>query len=265
MLAGVSPRDWVYGSVSHTEACLLYNTCLCTCMAVVVMAGGESLCLKILQTSECVCCFWITFLNLHFKWYEYYVFHMFLPFFFKIDDKVSHIRNCNSTLDTNFGLDFYLQFSSVQFSRSVVSNSLRPHELQHARPPCPSPTPGVYSNSCPSSWWCHPAISSSVVPFSSCPQSLPASQSFPMSQLFTWGGQSTGVSALASFLPKNTQGWSPLGWTGWISLQSKGLSRVFSNTTVQKHQFFGAQLSFFGAQLSSPSNFHIHTWLQEKP
>ena len=116
MLAGVSPRDWVYGSVSHTEACLLYNTCLCTCMAVVVMAGGESLCLKILQTSECVCCFWITFLNLHFKWYEYYVFHMFLPFFFKIDDKVSHIRNCNSTLDTNFGLDFYLQFSSVQFS-----------------------------------------------------------------------------------------------------------------------------------------------------
>ena len=127
---------------------------------------------------------------------------------------------------------------SVQFIRSVVSDSLQPHESQHARPPCPSPTPGVYSNSCPSSWWCHPAISSSVVPFSSCPQSLPASESFPMSQLFAWGGQSTGISA--SVLPKNTQGWSPLGWTGWISLQSKGLSRVFSNTTVQKHQFFGA-------------------------
>ena len=111
-------------------------------------------------------------------------------------------------------------------------------ESQQARPPCPSPTPGVYSNSCPSSQWCHPAISSSVVPFSSCPQSLPASGSFPMSQLFTWGGQSIGVSASASALPMNTQDWSPLGWTGWISLQSKGLSRVFSNTTVQKHQFF---------------------------
>ena len=132
--------------------------------------------------------------------------------------------------------------SSVQLSRSVVSNSLRPRESQHARPPCPSPTPGVYSNSCPSSQWCHPAISSSVVP-SSCPQSLPASGSFPMHQLFVWGGQSTGVSASASVLPMNTQDWSPLGWTGWISLQSKGLSRVFSSTTVQKHQFFGAQLS----------------------
>ena len=127
---------------------------------------------------------------------------------------------------------------SVQFSHSVVSNSLRPHESQHARPPCPSPTSRVYSNSRPLSRWCHPAISSSVVPFSSCPQSLPASESFPMSQLFTSGGQSTGVSALASLLPKNTQDWSPLEWTGWISLQSKGLSRVFSNTTVQKHQFF---------------------------
>ena len=136
-----------------------------------------------------------------------------------------------------------LQFSSVQFSHSVVSDSLRHHELQHTRPPCRSTTPGVYSNSRPSSQWCHPAISSPVVPFSSCPQSLPASESFPMSQLFTWGGQSTGVSALASFLPKNTQGWSPLEWTGWISLQSKGLSRVFSSTTVQKHQFFSAQLS----------------------
>ena len=132
--------------------------------------------------------------------------------------------------------------SSVQFSSSVVSDSLQPHELQHTRPPCPSPTPGVHSNSCPSSRWCHPAISSSVIPFSSCPQSLPAPESFPMSQLFTWGGQSIGISALASFLPKNTQGWSS-EWTGWISLQSKGLSRVFSNPTVQKHQFFGTQLS----------------------
>ena len=128
---------------------------------------------------------------------------------------------------------------SVQFSCSVVSNSLRPHESQHSRPPCPSPTPGVYSNSCPSSRWCHPAISSSVIPFSSCPQSLPASGSFPMSPLFTWGDQCIGVSASASVLPMNTQVWSPLGWTGWISLQSKGLSRVFSNTTVQRHKFFG--------------------------
>ena len=132
--------------------------------------------------------------------------------------------------------------SSVQFSCSVVSNSLRPHESQHARSPCPSPTPGVYSNSCPSSRWWHPAISSSVVPFSSYPHSFPASWSFPMSQLFKWGGQSTRVSASASVLPMNTQDWSPLGWTGSISFQSKGLPRVFSNTTVQKHQFFGAQL-----------------------
>ena len=148
--------------------------------------------------------------------------------------------------------------SSVQFSRSVMSNSLRPNELQHAGPPCPSPTPGVYSNSCPSSRWCHPAISSSVVPFSSCPQSLPASGSFPMSQLFAWGGQSTGVSASVPVLPMNTQDLSPSGWTGWISLQSKGLSRVFSNTTVQKHQFFSTKLS-------SQSNSHIHTWPLEKP
>ena len=126
-----------------------------------------------------------------------------------------------------------MESSSVQFScRSVVSDSLRPHESQHARPPSPSPSPGVHSDSCPSSQWCHPAISSSVVPFSSWPQSLPASESFPMSQLFTWGGQSIGVSALASFLPKKSQGWSPSEWTGWISVQSKGLSRVFSNTTV---------------------------------
>ena len=129
------------------------------------------------------------------------------------------------------------QFSlRVQFSHSVVSDSLRPHESQHARPSCPSISPGVHSNSHPLSQWCHPAISSFVIPFSSCPQSLPASESFSMSQLFAWGGQSTGVSALASFLPKNTQGWSPLEWTAWISLQSKGLSGVFPNTTVQKHQ-----------------------------
>ena len=149
-----------------------------------------------------------------------------------------------------------IQFS--QFSRSVVSDSLWPHESQQARPPCPSPTPGAHSNSCPSSRWCPPAISSSVIPFSSCPQSLPASKSFPMSQLFAWGGQSTGVSVSASVLPMNTQDWSPLEWTGWISFQSKGLSRAFSNTTAQKHQFFGAQLS-------SQSNSHIHTWPQEKP
>ena len=145
-----------------------------------------------------------------------------------------------------------LRVRSDQISRSVMSNSLWPHESQHARPPCPSPTPGVHSDSRLSSQWCHPAISSSVVPFSSCPQSLPASESFPMSQLFTWGGQSTGVSASASFLPRKSQDWSPSEWTGWISLQSKGLSRVFSNTTVQKHQFFCAQLS-------SQSNTHIHT------
>ena len=148
--------------------------------------------------------------------------------------------------------------AQVQFSRSVVSDSLQPHESQRSRPPCPSPTPRVYSNSCPSSWWCHPAISSSVIPFSSCPQSLPASGSFPVSQLFTWGGQSIGISASVSVLPMNTQDWSPLGWTGWISLQSKGLSRLFSNTTVQKHRFFSAQLS-------SQSNSHIHAWPLEKP
>ena len=132
---------------------------------------------------------------------------------------------------------------SLQFTYSVVSDSLWPHESQHTRPPCPSPTLGVHPDSCPSSQWCHPAISSSLAPFSSCPQPLPASGSFPMSQLFASGGQSTGVSASASVLPMNTQDWSPLGWTGWISLQSKGLSRVFSSTTVQKHQFFGTQLS----------------------
>ena len=150
------------------------------------------------------------------------------------------------------------QYSPVQFSRSVVSNSLRPHELQHARPPCPLPTPGVYPNSSPLSRWCHPTTSSSVVPFSSRTQSFPVSGSFRMSQLFASGGQSIGVSASTSVLPMNTQDWSPLGWTGWISLQSKGLSRVFFNTTVQKHQFFSAQLSLW-------SNSHIHTWPLEKP
>ena len=134
-------------------------------------------------------------------------------------------------------------FSSLQFGCSVISDSLQPNESQHYGPPSPSPTPGVHSNSCPSSRWCHSGISSSVDPFSSCPQSLPASGSFPMSQLFSWGGQSTGVSISVSVLPMNTQDWSPLGWTGWISLQSKGLSRVFSNITFQKHQFFSAQLS----------------------
>ena len=143
-----------------------------------------------------------------------------------------------------------------QFSQSVVPDSLQPHELQHTRPPCSSPTPRVYSNSCPLCWWCHPTISSSVVAFSSCPQSLPASGSFQMSQLFASGGQSIRVSASTSVLPMNIQGWFPLGWTGWISLQSMGLSRLFSNTTVQKHQFFTAQLFLW-------SNSHIHT--MEKP
>ena len=148
-----------------------------------------------------------------------------------------------------------VQFSSVQFSRSVVSDC---DPMNCSTPGLPvQTTPGVHPNSCPFSRWCHPAISSSVVCFSSCPQPLPASGSFPMSQLFTWGGQSIGVSALASVLPVNTQDWSPLGWTGWISLQSKGLSKVFSNTTVQKHQFFGAQLSL-------QSNSHIHTRQLEK-
>ena len=147
----------------------------------------------------------------------------------------------------------------VHFSRSVVSSSLWTHGLQHTRPPYPSTTLRVYSNSCPLSRWCHGAISSSVIPFSSCPQSFHwSSGSFQMSQLFASGGQSIGVSTSTSLLPVNTQDWSHLGWTGWIFLLSQGLSRVFSNTTVQKHQFFGTQLS-------SQSNSHIHTWPQEKP
>ena len=140
--------------------------------------------------------------------------------------------------------------NSVTIRSVHLLSRVRPHELQHARLP--------YSHSCLLSWWCHPAISSSGVPFSSCPQPLPASGSFPVSQLFAWGGQSIGLSASTSVLPMNTQDWSPFGWTGWISLQSKGLARVFSNTSIQKHQFFGAQLS-------SQSNSHIHTWPLEKP
>ena len=166
-------------------------------------------------------------------WWKY--FHKKNPFPLFEDNCVflsnEHWTHLNSLLK--------LSFSSVQFSCSVVSDSLQPHELHHARPPCPSPTPGFYPNPCPLSWWCHPTISSSVVPFSSCPQSFPVSGSFQMSQLFASGGQNIGVSASTSVLPMKTQDWSPWGWTGWISLQSKGLSRVFSNTTVQKHQFFG--------------------------
>ena len=159
------------------------------------------------------------------------------------------------SLPSNHQASPFQWLSSVQFSPSVVSDALRPYESQHARPPSPSPTPGVLPNPRPSSQWYHPAISSSVIPFSSCPQSLPTSGSFPVSQLFTPGGQGIGVSASTSVLPMNTQDWSPLGWTGWVSLQSKGLSRVFSNTTVQ----------FFSVQLSSQSNSHIHTWPLEKP
>ena len=150
-----------------------------------------------------------------------------------------------------------LTFNHIQFSRSVMSNSLPPHGLQHTRPPCPSPTPETYSNSCPLSRWCHPNISSSVVPFSSCLQSCSASGSFPMSRLFTSGAENIGASASASVLPMNIQGQFPLGLTRLIFLQSKRLSRVFSNTKVQRHQFFGAQPSLW-------SNSHIHTWLLEK-
>ena len=166
--------------------------------------------------------------------------HSFFIFFWSTPHVVSRLKTkFNSMLFSSPNN----AWNSVQFISSVVSDSLRPHELQHARPPCPSPTPRVYPNSCPLSRWCHPTTSSSVIAFSFCPQSFPASGSFQMSQHFTWGGQSIGVSASTSVLPMNTQDWSPLGWTGWMSLQSKGLSRVFSNTTVQKHQFFSAQLS----------------------
>ena len=153
-------------------------------------------------------------------------------------------------------MEAQFHYVSVQFSCSVLSNSLWPHGLQHARFPCPSPTLGACSN--PLSLWCRPTISFSVVPFSSCHQSFPASGSFPKNQFFASSSQSIRVSASASVLPKNTQDWSPLEWTGWISLQFKWLSRVFSNTTIQKHQFFSVQLSLW-------SNSHIHTWLLEKP
>ena len=164
----------------------------------------------------------------------------------------------SSTINSHNSQLLHGYFSSVQFSHSVVSDSLQPSELQHARPPSPSPIPGVYPNSCPLIWWCHPTISSSVISFSSCPQSFPTSGSFPMSQLFISCGQSIGVSASTSVRPVNTQDWSPLGWAGWISFQFKGLSRVFSNTTVQQHQFLCTQPSL-------QSNSHIHTWLLEKP
>ena len=154
-----------------------------------------------------------------------------------------------------FDLKLSAMFS--QFSHSVVSSSLWPHEPQHARSPCSSPTPGVHTNPCPWSLWCHTTISSSVILFSSCPQSIPALGSFQMSQLFPSDGQGIGVSASASVLPMNTQDWSPSGWTGWISLQSKGLPKVFSNSTVRKHQFFSTQLSL-------SSNSHIHTWPLKK-
>ena len=155
-----------------------------------------------------------------------------------------NLHKCSVNVHSSFSSSaYYLTFTSVQFSHSVVSDSLQPHGPQHARLPSPSPTPGTCSNSCPPSQWCHPNISSFVVPFSSCLQSFPAWGSFPVSQLFALGGQRIGASASASVLPMNIYDWSPLGWTGWISLQSKGLSRVFSNISVQKHQFFSAQLS----------------------
>ena len=165
------------------------------------------------------------------------------------------LKRLSSSSSSRRGFPHFLLYPirSDHISRSVISDSLWPHESQHARPPCSSPAPRVHSDSCPSSQWCHPAISSSGIPFSSCPQSLPTSEFFPMGQLFAWGGQSTGVSALASFALKKSQGWSPSEWIGWICLQSKGLSRVFSNTTVQKHQLFGTQPS-------SQSNSHIHTY-----
>ena len=164
----------------------------------------------------------------------WHCFHCFPIYFPWSDGNTDQLKPYFTHTRPNWNTSISIKHSSsVHFSRSVLSDSLWPCESQHARPPCPSPTPGVHSDSLPSSQWCHPAISSSVVPFSSCPQSLPAFESFPMSQLFAWGGQSTGVSALASVLPKKSQGWSPSQWTGRISLQSKGLSRVFSNTTVQ--------------------------------
>ena len=161
-----------------------------------------------------------------------------------LSNSLQHPLHWLSWYDYSCKLVMFLTLQSVQSSHSV-SYSLRPYGLQHTRPPCPLPTPGACANSCSSSQWCHPTISSSGIPFSFCPQSCPPSGSFPMAQFFTWGGQSTGASASASVLPMNVQDWFPLGWTGWISLQSNGLSRVFSNTTVQKHQLFSAQGLFF--------------------
>ena len=174
---------------------------------------------------------------------------------FHWENEVSFLHQCHEWCeDECIYVHCLFPLSSVQFSCSLLSDSLRPHEPQYARPSCPSPTPRVHPNLCPLCRWCHPTISSSVILFSYCFQSFPASGSFQMSQLSTSGGQSIGVSASTSVPPMNTQDWSPLGWTGWISLQSKELSRVFSNTTVQKHQFFSAQLSL-------QSKSHIHTWL----
>ena len=163
--------------------------------------------------------------------------------FIFLGSKITADGDCSHEIKRHLLLYRNALTNLVQFSHSVVSNSLWPHEPQHSRHPCPSSTPGVHPNPCPLCQWCHLTISSSVIPFSFCPQSFPASGSFQMSQLSAWGGQSIGVSASTSVSPINTQDWSPLGWTGWIALQSKGLSRVFSNTTVQKHQFFSAQLS----------------------
>ena len=203
--------------------------------------------------------FWLLWILLQWTWVCEYLLEILISVLLDKYLEVGFLDHMLVLVLISWGPSYYFPlYLSVQFSHSVMSNSLRPHESQHARPPCPSPAPGVHSNSRPLSRWCHPVISSSGVPFSSCPQSLPASESFPMSQHFARGSQSTGVSASASLLPKNTQGWSPWEWTGWISLQSKGLSRVFSSTTVQKHQFFGTQLS-------SQSNSHIHTWPLEKP
>ena len=169
-----------------------------------------------------------------------------------------NFSTCGQTISNKSAETIHSFMGKVQFSCSVMSDSLHAHEPQHARPPCPSPTPRVHPNPSPLCRWCHPTISSSVVPFSSCPQSFPASESFQMSQLFGSGGKSTGVSASTSVLPMNIQDWFPLEWTGWIPLQSRGLSRVFSNTIVQNHQFFRTQSSL-------QSNSHIHTWLLEKP
>ena len=184
----------------------------------------------------------------HFLFIEDWIFSVLsstIPCLFKFTFKISLIK-------------ISVPVSSVQFSCSVMSYFLEPHQLQNAKPPCPSPMPRVYSDSCPLSRWCHPTISSSIIPFSSCLQSFPASGSFQMNQFFASGGQSIGVSASTLVLAIHIQDWFPLWWNGWIASKSKALSRVFSNTTVQKHQFFSAQLSL-------QSNSHIHTWLLEKP